>query len=98
MNLLTLAENLNGLVKTPEIDGRYKNIWFLGKKKGVEVVRSHIRHRSSQPLPYLETAPSGLSETLTQEEIDYWLDGYNSPIKYVEEFTNKTLKNLGISI
>lgn len=84
-DLLSLVEDLRGKIKMPEITDPYlRAVWVMGRDAGANKIRSHVRHRMNECLPYLKQAPKALRQKLGQTGSDVWLNGYNASIEYVE--------------
>jgi hypothetical protein len=94
LNFLELVEGLQGKIAVPQIANPHtKMIWVMGRNHGADVVRSHVRHNMSSPLPWLTKAPKGISKELGEDLAKTWLDGYNAAIKYVEMKVNVAVFN-----
>jgi hypothetical protein len=93
MNLLELVENLREKIAIPKYFDHLsqRTVWVMGRNYGAAIVRSHVRHNSAAPLPWLTKAPKGVEEEMGPELAKVWLDGYNTSIRYVETYVNRAL-------
>lgn len=94
MNFLELVEGLQGKVAVPQIANPHtKLVWIMGRNRGADVIRSHVRHSMFAPLPWLTKAPKGVEKELGSEMSKVWLEGYNAAIRYVEMKVNVIVFN-----
>lgn len=94
MNFLEMVEDLQGKVAIPQIANPHtKMVWIMGRNRGAAVIRNHVRHNISAPLPWLAKAPKGVEKEMGQELAEVWLAGYNAAIRYVEIKVNVAVFN-----
>jgi hypothetical protein len=85
-SLIEYADNLRSLIQTPELeDASQQMIWMMGKAKGADVVRTHVRHHSAQPLPFRYKAPVGVVKVYGEDGGRLWLDGFNAVVNFIAE-------------
>lgn len=92
--LVELVEFLKEKIVMPEeLTASQQLVWQDGCRQGVKRVRSHVRHTPSNPLPFITM--NGTPEYLMEHDLRcVWVDGFNAPVKFVEDYSSRMINLL----
>ena len=92
--LYAIVDNIRSHVKVPNIDNPYiRSVWIMGRNVGASKVRTAVRKKPNEALPFLKSAPKALREQMGKEASDMWLDGYNASVEFVQRKINVMIFN-----
>ncbi len=93
MNTILIADNLKSLVSIPDFESNYiRQVWLVGRNRGINVLQRHVRQYPYQVLPTLVTAPNNIKKELGADLAAVWLEGYNAPMQYFQTVIDEFIK------